>query len=211
MASNYQPSGISFAPTENTLDTIFSLPFAGALVWVMFSYSGWNASSYIVGNLENPKRNLPFSLIVGTLIVTVIYMLLNTVFMYVATPDELAGQLDIGNIVALKVLGADAGLIFSCAFSLALISGVNAMFIAGPRVAEQIGNDYRLFHHLSKSNKKGAPVYAILCLLIISLSLVVFSSFKEIIEYISLTLALFSLLTVAGVFILRFKRKKIGS
>lgn len=208
--SDYEPSGISFAPTEKSWDTIFGLPFAGALVWVMFSYSGWNASTYIVGNLENPKRNLPFSLIVGTLVVTVIYMLLNFVFMYVARFDELALQVDLGNVVATKILGDKVGFIFSIIFSLALVSGISAMFIAGPRVAEQIGKDYHFFRILGKQNEKGAPRYAIAFLLIISMILVLISDFKAIIEYIGLTLSIFSLLTVSGVFILRAREKKSG-
>jgi APA family basic amino acid/polyamine antiporter len=116
-------SGVSFAPSDESMDMIFSLSFAGSLVWVMFAYSGWNASSYIVGNLENPKKNLPFSLMIGTLIVTVLYLLLNAVFMYVATFDELAFQVDLGNVVAEKLLGGKAALFFSAVFSLALFPG----------------------------------------------------------------------------------------
>jgi len=203
---NYEPSGISFAPSEKSFDTIFSLPFAGAMVWVMFAYSGWNASTYIVGSLENPKKNLPFSLIVGTLIVTVLYMLLNFVFMFVGTFDELALQVDLGNVVANKVLGSSVGLIFSFVFSLALVSGVSAMFIAGPRVAQEIGKDYNMFKFLGSQSIGGAPQKAIGFLAVISLSLVFFLSFSDLIEYIGLTLSIFSLLTVVGVFIIRKKK-----
>jgi len=204
----YEPSNISFIPTERTSDTILSSAFAGSLVWVMFSYSGWNASTYILGNLENPKKTLPFSLIFGTLVVTVIYLLLNFVFMYVATFEELEGQLDVGNIVMQKVLGENAAVIVSGTFSFALLSGLSAMMIAGPRVAEEIGKDFRLFKLLSKQNSKGTPVAAIIFLASISCFLVIFSSFKEMIEYIGITLTIFSLLTVFGVFIIRKKRIK---
>ncbi len=207
---DYEPSGVRFAPTDKTNDTIFSLSFAGALAWVMFAYSGWNASTYIVRSLENPKRNLPFSLLVGTLIVTVIYILLNFVFMYVASFDELAFQVDLGNVVANKILGDNVGLIFSMVFSLALISGVSAMFIAGPRVAEEIGKDYKLFAQLGNQTRGGTPKYGILFILLVSALLVVFSNFEDIIQYISLTLIIFSTLTVMGVFILRHREKKTG-
>ena len=206
----FEPSGVSFMPSEISSDTIFGLPFAGALVWVMFSYSGWNASTYIVGSLENPKKNLPFSLIIGTLIVTVIYLSLNIAFMYVATFEELTpsdfARVDIGNVVATKIMGERIGLIFSAAFSLALISGISAMFIAGPKVAQEIGKDYKLFKTLGRQTDSGAPKYAIFLITIISLVLVYFSSFKDIIEYVGITLSIFSLLTIVGVFILR-KRK----
>ena len=132
----YEPSNVSFSPTGETSNTILSSAFAGSLVWVMFSYSGWNASTYILGNLENPKKTLPFSLIFGTLAVTVIYVLLNFTFMYVASFQELEGQIDVGNVVMQKVLGNNASLIVSGIFSFALLSGLSAMMIAGPRVAE---------------------------------------------------------------------------
>ena len=170
-----------------------------------FFSSGWNASTYIIDDLENPKKNLPFSLIVGTIVVTVIYVMLNFVFMYVASFNELEGQLDVGNVVMRKVLGDSSALIFSGVFSIALFSGVSAMMIAGPRVAEQIGKDFTLFKKLGTKNSKGNPVSAILFLTIVSCILVVFSSFKDMIEYIGITLTIFSILTVGGVFIIRSK------
>lgn len=210
-AGNYEPSHVSFAPSDKSWSTILSPAFAGALVWVMFSYSGWNASTYIAGHLENPKKNLPFSLLVGTAIVTVIYFLLNYVFMYVATFDELTptdfARVDIGNVVATKILGSKIGLIFSAVFSIALISGVSAMFIAGPKVIQQIGKDYKAFGILGKESKSGAPRNALLVMGAISLVLIYTSSFGQIIKYIGITLTFFSLLTVAGVFILRFRNK----
>jgi len=203
---NYEGSGISFAPSEGSWDMIFSLPFAGALVWVYFAYSGWNASTYIVGSLENPKKNLPFSLIVGTLIVTVLYLLLNFVFMYVATFDELNMNPDLGNVVANKILGPKVGLIFSAVFSLALVSGVSAMFIAGPRVLQEMGKDHKIFKVLGNQSEGGAPKMALITIMVISIGMVYFLQFGELIEYIGMTLAVFSLLTVIGIFILRSRR-----
>ena len=199
-------SGVSFAPDEDSWDIIFSGSFAGALVWVFFAYSGWNASTYIVGSLENPKKNLPYSLIVGTIVVTVVYMLLNFVFMYVATFDELALKPDLGYVVAKKVLGNEIGLIFSAVFSIALISGLSAMFIAGPRVVQEMGKDYAVFKSLGRQSASGAPVLAILTIMILSVIMVFFSSFKDIIEYVGITLSIFSMLTVGGIFILRSRK-----
>jgi|AP82_1055514.scaffolds.fasta_scaffold24010_2 APA family basic amino acid/polyamine antiporter len=202
----YEPAGISFAPSEISYDTILSLSFAGSFVWVMFSYSGWNASTYIVMNLDQPKKNLPFSLIKGTVLVTIIYILLNMTFMYVATFDELAGEIDVGNIVTQKLLGSRGSVLFSGFFSIALISGISAMFIAGPRVLEEMGKDYRFLKKFSNIGKGGTPVKAIVLQTIVSLLLILFVSFKDLIEYIGITLSLCSMLTVLGVFIAR-KRK----
>jgi basic amino acid/polyamine antiporter, APA family len=204
---NYEASGVSFLPTAESKDLIFSSAFAGALVWVMFAYSGWNASSYIVGSLKDPKKNLPYSLVVGTLLVTVIYIALNMTFLYVAEFDELAFQVDLGNVVAKKVLGAPIALMFGLVFSIALISGVNAMFIAGPRVVQEIGLDHSLFKRLGEQRTNGAPRNAVLVLSAVSIVLIHLLSFSDLIEYIGVTLSIFSLLTVVGLFILRKKDK----
>jgi amino acid transporter len=199
-------SHVSFAPTDASWKTIFSLPFAGSLVYVMFAYSGWNSSSYIVGNMENPKKNLPFSLVVGTAIVTLVYLALTGVFMYVCTFDEMRGKVAIGNIVIGKVFGDQAALAFAGLFAIALVSGINAMFIAGPRVAQRMGEDYRIFSFLRGQNEKGAPVNAILLQTLISVCIVLLFDFRMILQYIELTLSLFCLLTVIGVFVIRARK-----
>lgn len=200
-------SEISFLPSDMSLKTIFSLPFAGSLVFVMFAYSGWNASSYIAGNIQNPQKTLPSSLLKGTVFVSILYILLTFVFLYVCSFKELAGQVDIGNLVVSKIFGTNFSILFGVLFSIALISGINAMFIAGPRVAQKIGEDYRFFSKLSKQTSKGAPVNAILLQAAVSVLFVAISSFKEIIEYMGITLSIFSLLTVIGVFKLRLTNK----
>ena len=205
-SSNFEPAEISFLPTENSWNTITSQSFAYALVYVMFAYSGWNASSYIVGSLENPKKNLPFSLVIGTIVVTVLYILLNFVFMYTSSFSDLAGQADIGNVVAKKILGPEISLFFSGVFSFALISGLSAMFIAGPRVIEAMGKDYKIFKILGKRSEKGTPNTAILVLMVISIVLALPLKFEILIQFTGFTLTIFSLLTVAGIFVLRYKK-----
>ncbi|MFN5735998.1 MAG: amino acid permease, partial [Flavobacteriales bacterium] len=162
----------------------------GSLVYVMFAYSGWNASSYIAGNIENQKKNLPFSLLTGTAVVTIIYLLLTGVFMYFCTFDELRGKIAIGNIIAGKVFNEQVALIFAGLFAVALISGINAMFIAGPRVAQRMGDDYRIFSFLKGQTAKGAPVNAILLQKFISISIIVLFDFRMILQYFDLTLSL---------------------
>jgi APA family basic amino acid/polyamine antiporter len=197
---------ISFLPGPDSWETIGSMAFAGSLVWVMFAYSGWNASSYIAGNMENPRQNLPFSLTVGTAVVALLYLALTAAFLYTCTFSELAGKVDVGNEVITKVLGGKASLWFGALFALTLLSGINAMYIAGPRISQKMGQDYSIFRGLKNQNQQGAPVAAILLQTLISGLLVVFSNFKDIVEYIGLTLSLFSLLTVAGVFIIRARK-----
>ncbi len=196
-------SGISFLPQPGDLDLMLTPGFAVSLVFVVYAYTGWNAAAYIAGNLENPARNLPRALLMGTSIVVVIYLALNAMFLFVSTFPELEGQNDVGNIVAIKLFGAKIGQVFSALFSIALLSTLSAMTIAGPRVTEAMGEDYPALKKLSVRNKHDMPYIAVLVQAGWSVFLVMVSSFKEIIQYISISLSIFSLLTVVGIFILR--------
>jgi len=198
-------SGISFWPKEGDTDLILSAGFAVSLVFVVYAYTGWNAAAYIAGNLENPSKNLPRSLILGTLTVTVIYLALNAMFLYSASFNELAGKNDIGNVVAFKLFGDKIGLAFSSIFSIALLSTLSAMTIAGPRVLEAMGDDYPKLKTFAIKNRYDMPYLAILTQAAWAVFLVMVSSFKEIIQYISVSLSIFSMATVIGIFFLRKK------
>ncbi|HYG51185.1 MAG TPA: amino acid permease [Flavobacteriales bacterium] len=202
----------SFAPSNKSWELIFSMAFAGSLAWVMFSYSGWNAASYIAGNIEKPRKTIPQALILGTLFVTFIYIFLNMMFLYTTPMDEMnfvknGFKEDVGNIVATKLFGVDYGLIFSGLFSLALLSTCSSMIIAGPRVLEKMGHDYSFFKSLTVNSKGGTPVIAIVVQGVLSLSMILFSDFESMIQYISIILTFFSVLTVIGLIVLRIKSK----
>jgi APA family basic amino acid/polyamine antiporter len=198
-------SGISFWPQAGDTDLILSASFAVSLVFVVYAYTGWNAAAYIAGNLENPSKNLPRSLIIGTLTVTIVYLALNAMFLYSASFSELSGKNDIGNVVAYKLFGDKIGLAFSSVFSIALLSTLSAMTIAGPRVLEAMGDDYPKLKTFATTNRFDMPYLAILTQAGWAIFLVLVSSFKEIIQYISVSLSIFSMATVLGIFILRRK------
>ncbi|MFN6088220.1 MAG: APC family permease [Cyclobacteriaceae bacterium] len=198
-------SGISFWPQAGDSDLILSASFAVSLVFVVYAYTGWNAAAYIAGNLENPSRNLPRSLIFGTLTVTIVYLALNAMFLYSASFSELSGKNDIGNVVAYKLFGDKIGLAFSSVVSIALLSTLSAMTIAGPRVLEAMGDDYPKLKTFATTNRFDMPYLAILTQAGWAIFLVLVSSFKEIIQYISVSLSIFSMATVLGIFILRRK------
>ncbi|MFZ9981659.1 MAG: APC family permease [Cyclobacteriaceae bacterium] len=201
-------SGTRFIPVWQDLSVIASPGWAVSLVFVVYAYSGWNASSYIAGSLENPEKNLPKSLITGTIVVLFIYLALNCMFMYFSEFNELNGKSDIGNVVAFKFFGEKAGTVFSGIFSFALLSTLSAMTIAGPRVGEAMGEDYKILGFLVRKNRFGMPWIAVVFQSAWSMFLVLTSSFKEIIQYVSVSLSWFTLFTVLGVFLLRKKQLK---
>ena len=206
----YHPQhSISFAPTSEGLNQMLSSAFAVSLVFVTYAYSGWNAAAYIAGDLENPQKNLPKALFWGTLIVMIIYTVLNYIFLYSVPINELKGVVEVGYISANKIFGADLGRFMSLIIALLLVSTVSAMILAGPRVMQAMGKDMRQLKFFSISNKNNVPYVAVLFQSVISIILVLTSSFESLITYVGFTLNLFTFLTVFGIFILRVKHKHI--
>ncbi len=196
-------SGLSFLPQPGDVQLIFSSGFAVALVFVVYAYTGWNAAAYIAGNLENSTVNLPKALLIGTITVIVAYLALNGMFLLTTPMSQLANVNDVGNVVAERLFGEEVGQVFSALFSIALLSTLSAMTIAGSRVTEAMGEDYRQLGFLALKNRYGMPYWAVILQAAWSVFLVSVSTFVEIVQYISISLSIFSMLTVAGIFRLR--------
>ncbi|NTW32270.1 MAG: amino acid permease [Bacteroidetes bacterium] len=205
-----QHQNINILPVTGSLKEIGSAAFAISLIFVSYAYSGWNASAYIAGEIENPQKNLPKSIISGTLIVMGLYVLLNFIFLYTVPIPEMADVqgnpvIEIGSLSATKIFGSTGGNIMSLIISILLISTISSMVFAGPRVAMVIGEDLSALRFLAKKNKKGLPVIAIALQSIIALVFIFTSSFEAVLTYLGFTLTLFTTLTVLGLFILRFR------
>ncbi len=198
---------MSFIPQASDLKIIFSSSFFASLVWVFYSYSGWNASTYIAGNLKNPKKALNLSLFWGTLLVATLYILIHYIFLKFATFEQLSGQIDVVNVVAANVFEFNTSKIISLFLGIILLAPISACFLSGSRVIQTIGEDYPSIKFLALENKKGSPYLGIILQCLISLVFIFTSTFEWIINYIGVTLALFSTLTVAGVFIIRRRYK----
>jgi basic amino acid/polyamine antiporter, APA family len=199
------PQDISFLPNNNSLSDILSSSFAISLVYVTYSYSGWNAAIYLASEVKEPEKNVPRSLLIGTAIVMVLYLLLNFIFLYAAPIEEMAGQVEVGAIAAKFIFGESGGKIMAFLIAFGLISSISSMVLAGPRVTQVIGEDIPIFKILAKKNKNSIPYYALLLQLFIVIILVITSSFDAIITYLGFTLTLSSLMTVIGVFVHRYK------
>src|SRR6266487_3014950 len=195
---------ITFSPHAADTMSIFSGAFAVALVYVMYSYSGWNASSYIIGEVKNPERNVPRSLLVGTIIVMVTYVLLNAVFLATAPQEEMRGQLEVGLIAGKHIFGENGGRVVGAVICLGLISAISSMTWIGPRVTMSMGEDHWLLRFLGRKNAEGVPANAVFVQLLIVNILLLTRSFELVVVYIQFSLLLCSLLTVIGVIVLRW-------
>lgn len=196
---------ISFLPTLNAWSEMMSPAFVISLYFVSYAYSGWNASAYIAGEIVNPEKNLPRSLISGTLLVMVLYMALNAIFLIAVPIPELSGQVDIGLIFTRKLLGHQAGDFMGIIIALLLISGMSSMIIAGSRVSQVMAEQYPKLQYLSKRNRFSIPVRALLVQWIIICFYLLTASFNQVILYIGFVLNLFAFLSVLGMVIMRYR------
>lgn len=202
-----ETQNISLSFNSSTWDNVFTPAFFVCLIYVSYAYSGWNASAYFVNDLKNPVKQLPKSLLLGTIIVTALYVLLNFVFLLVAPITEMAGELEVGFVAANHIFGINIGQMMSIAISLLLVSSISSMVFAGPRVTQVMGEDFKLLSFLAKKTKRNIPLTAILLQFIISFILIISASFEELITYTGFILNIFTFLTVAGVYVHRIKYK----
>jgi len=206
-AKNIQP--VSFSPNSNDISTIFSGSFAVSLIYVSYAYTGWNAATYLSSEIERPQKYLPLILISGTTIVTVLYILLNFVFLSVAPIEDMQGKIEIGFIAAQSAFGGSVANFTGLILSLLLISTVSAMTIAGPRVLQVIGEDFKVLNILSIKREDGIPSTAIYIQSLIAIIFILSSSFESILVFAGFTLALNSFVTVIAVFVLRSKQPNL--
>lgn len=203
------PQPISFAPSSSDFNYIASAPFAISLVFVMYSFSGWNAATYIIGEVHQPERNVPRAMLTGTLIVLVLYVALNAVFLHTAPIGKLAGQLDVARISGSYVFGELGGRIVGAMICFGLISSISAMMWIGPRVMMTMGEDIPILRVFSVRSTRGAPAYAILLQLAIATLMLFTRSFEAVLEFIQFALLFCSFFTVLGVIKLRITQPEL--
>jgi APA family basic amino acid/polyamine antiporter len=200
------PQHISLLPQSGDKQLLLSGAFAVSLIYVNYAFTGWNAATYLTSEIQNPQRDLPTVLAVGTAVVAALYMLLNFTFLSAAPISSLEGKLEIGVIVANYALGDNAGRVMGVILAVLLISTVSAMTMAGPRVLQVIGEDFPVFSKLATCNKQGIPVTAIICQGILALFFILSSTFESVLVFSSFVLGVNTLFAVLGVFILRLRK-----
>ncbi len=201
LVTDAQP--VSFLPEAGDLKLITSPPFAISLVFVMYSYAGWNAATYIVGEIRDPQRNVPLAIGIGTFFVSLLYITLNAVFLHVAPMKELAGQVDVAHVAANYIFGNEGGRIMSGLICLGLVSSISAMTWVGPRVTMALGQDVRILAPFAAVTSGGVPWAALLAQLAIVIVLILTATFEKVLSYVQFSIQLCSCLTVIGLIVLR--------
>lgn len=180
---------------------------ASAMVGSIFSSDAWNNVTFIAGEIKNPKRNIGLSLFFGTLIVTVIYILMNVVYLATVPIHELAFAKD--NRVALSaseaIFGTSGTVIIAIMIMISTFGCDNGLILAGARVYYTMANDKLFFKQAGKLNKNVVPEWALWIQCVMASALCLSGKYGDLLDMVSFIVVIFYVLTIAGIFILRKK------
>jgi APA family basic amino acid/polyamine antiporter len=193
-------------PAVRTSTLSIPVQFMITLLWVMVSYSGWNAATYVAEELKQPERTLPLALATGTALVTALFLGLNLIFIYSTPLESMKGVVAIGSLSASNLFGPQIAGIFAALMAVSLTSTVNAEVTIGPRVYYAMAKNRAFFKAAAAVNPKWhTPVAAIVAQGICAM-LMTITPFPQLILYIGFSLTFFSVMSVASLFVFRRKR-----
>ncbi|MEE3329407.1 MAG: amino acid permease [Myxococcota bacterium] len=182
-----------------------------ALIFVMYAFSGWNAASYIAGEMEDPARNLPRALVGGTLFITGFYVVVNLRYFYALSPEARAADpvLPVAEKVATSLFGPGAAALVSAVLCMSIAGSTSSMIWAGPRVYEAMAADGVAPKALAKRSARGVPAAAILAQSVWISALLFTGTFEQLVVYAGFALAIFSALGVGCVIALRIREPEL--
>ena len=174
-----------------------------ALIPIMFTYSGWNAASYISEEMYDTRRTIGRALMTGTYIIVALYFALNTLYIYAIPPEAMQNAVNVGDVAARALFGTGRNFV-TPTLIIALLGAISAMTIAGPRVYFAMARDRAFVPAFARTSPRfGTPMLAIVLQAAWSIVLVLAGGFEQILMYTGFTILLSSGAAVAGLFVAR--------
>ena len=181
---------------------------ASAMVGSIFSSDAWNNVTFIAGEIKNPQRNIGLSLFFGTLIVTLIYVLINVVYLANVPLNELAFAKD--NRVALSaseaIFGSSGTFIIAIMIMISTFGCNNGLILAGARVYYTMAKDKLFFKRAGELNQNSVPEWALWIQCAMASILCLSGKYGDLLDMVSFIVVIFYVLTITGIFILRKKQ-----
>lgn len=184
---------------------------ASALVGAIMSFEAWNNATFVAGEIINPKKNLGLSLFFATLLVTVVYLLLNLMFTSVLSMHDIAyAERDrVGIDASVAIFGNEGTVIISVLIMIATFGCNNGLILAGSRVYYSMAKDGLFFKKAANLNKHSVPGYALWIQCAAASILCLSGKYGDLLDMITFTAVMFYVLTILGVFILRVKKPEL--
>jgi APA family basic amino acid/polyamine antiporter len=190
-----------------------------AMVGSLFSSDAWNNITFTAGEVKNPQRNIPLSLFFGTLVVTIIYLLVNVSYLLVlplkGDPSgtsitslgiQFASEDRVATAAANIFLGEPAAIIMAVLIMISTFGCNNGLILSGARVYYAMAKDNLFFKHVGTLNKNSVPANALIIQAIWASILCLSGTYGQLLDYVIFAVLIFYMLTIGGVFILRIKR-----
>ena len=192
---------------NNGLESVsFSKLFGSSMIAVIFSYSGWFVTAYIGDEVKKPERNLPLSLFSGTMIVMVMYMLLNIVYLYAIPISSLKGVINVGQLVGERLFNPYFTQVVSGAIILAIAASINATILAGARIPYAMAEDKLIWAPLKRVHPEyDTPHIGLLFQMGLACLFVIVETFEHLLSYVVFIMLLSSIGSGIAHLILRWK------
>lgn len=180
---------------------------AAAMVGSIFSSDAWNNVTFIAGEVRNPKRNIGLSLFLGTMIVTIVYILANLVYLAVLPLEEIAyADKDRVAVAASSVIFGNIGtVIIALMIMISTFGCNNGLILAGARVYHTMANDGLFFKKTASLNKHAVPEFGLWLQCLVASVLCLSGKYGDLLDMISFVVVIFYVLTILGIYILRVK------
>jgi APA family basic amino acid/polyamine antiporter len=181
--------------------------FFAAMVSALWAYDGWNNVSMVSSEIKEPGRNLPRSLIMGTLAVIAIYLLINVAYFYVLTPTEVAGSQRLAANMMAHLYGSGAAKAVSVAVLISIFAALNGSILTGSRVPYAMARDGLFFKTAAKVHPKFfTPGNSVIMLSVWSSVVVLSGWFDDLYNFVIFGSWILYLMTTLSVFVLRRKQ-----
>jgi basic amino acid/polyamine antiporter, APA family len=217
IAANFGPG--QFFGGVDALSSTFVLAFGAAMVGSLFSSDAWLGVTFAASEVQNPRRNLPLALVLGTGLVTLLYVLANVTYLTVlplrgvengATVLErgiqFATQDRVGTATAEMIFGAAGGTLMAIAILISTFGCNNGLILSGARVYYAMARDGLFFRRAGTLNKNHVPAAALIAQSVWTSILCLTGTYGQLLDYVIFAALLFYVLTTAGLFVLRAQR-----
>jgi APA family basic amino acid/polyamine antiporter len=216
---NWQNAWTAFSIADNATQISHELlqgkalvfAIGAAMVGALFSSDAWNNVTFIAAEIKKPERNIGLSLLIGTVLVTILYLSMNIMYLNVLSIQEIAHAPDqrVALAAAMKIFGSAGTTIIAVMIMISTFGCNNGLILSGARVYYTMAQDGMFLKAAQQLNKKGVPAKALWMQAIWASLLCLSGKYGDLLDFIIFTVLLFYILTIAGIFILRKKQPQL--
>jgi basic amino acid/polyamine antiporter, APA family len=211
IAANFGSGFFGTAPAGGAFTSAFALAFGAALVGSLFSSDSWHGVTSAASEVQNATKNLPRSLLLGTGLVTLLYVLANISYLSVLPFDAIqnAPQDRVGTAVAQGIFGSSGGTLMAIAILISTFGCNNGLILAGARVYWAMARDGLFFRQAGELSGNGVPAWALVAQAIWTSLLCLTGTYGQLLDYVIFAALVFYALTTTGLFVLRIKQPDV--